>query len=103
MEHGTAQGLLIVSLTVKPGWEDEVDRWYVHDHIPEKLAIPGFVDAERYRSVTDDRRLLTVYELSDLRAADVRVPPTEWTTKVKEGWETVARGVWVPFPGDGRA
>jgi hypothetical protein len=33
--------------------------------------------------------------LSDVAGADVRVPPTEWTTRIKEGWETVERSVWV--------
>jgi hypothetical protein len=89
-------GLLIVSLQVKQGWEDEVNRWYDEQHIAEKLSIDGFLRADRYQGVSDPRRLLTVYEMTDTAAADVRVPPTEWTTRIKQGWESVDRSVWVP-------
>ncbi|MGE3588714.1 MAG: hypothetical protein AB7L17_13405 [Ilumatobacteraceae bacterium] len=86
---------MIVTLVARPGWEDEVDRWYDEDHIPEKMAIDGFVAAHRYRSRTRPREFLTIYEMSDVRAADVRVEPTEWTTRVKAGWESVSRSVWL--------
>ncbi|HXA31404.1 MAG TPA: hypothetical protein VNV87_04015 [Acidimicrobiales bacterium] len=88
------RALLWVTIDVREGWEDEVDRWYDEDHIPEKLAIDGFVRAHRYRSVDHPRRFVTLYELSDVGGADVRVPPTEWTTRIKEGWESVERSVW---------
>jgi hypothetical protein len=99
------KALLVVTLDVREGWEDEVDRWYREDHIPEKMAIDGFIDAHRYQSLDHPRRFVTIYELSEIAGADVRVPPTEWTTRIKEGWEAVERNVWVlrgsepPTPG----
>jgi hypothetical protein len=89
------KALLVVTLDVREGWEDEVQRWYDEDHIPEKMAIEGFVGAHRYQSLDHPRRVVTIYELSDVAGADVRVPPTEWTTRIKEGWEAVERSVWV--------
>jgi hypothetical protein len=89
------EALLIVSLVALPGWEDEVDRWYNEDHIPEKMGIDGFIGAHRYRSVIEPREFLTIYEMTTPTAADVRVEPTEWTTRVKQGWESVSRSVWL--------
>ena len=92
--HEKTRALLWVTIDVRDGWENEVDRWYDEDHIPEKLAIDEFIGAHRYRSVDHPRRFVTLYELSDVAGADVRVPPTEWTTRIKEGWESVERSVW---------
>jgi hypothetical protein len=46
------KGIMIVSSRPSdPAREDEYHDWYDHTHIPEILAIPGFVAARRYRAV----------------------------------------------------
>ena len=37
-------------------------RWHNAEHIPERLSIPGFLHARRYRSVTTPARFLMFYE-----------------------------------------
>jgi hypothetical protein len=41
--------LLVRSGPASPETEDEYNRWYTEVHIPELLAVPGFVAARRYR------------------------------------------------------
>jgi hypothetical protein len=48
--------------------EDAYDAWYRDKHIPELLAVPGFVSARRYRVHGDPadpsaHRYLAVYEI----------------------------------------
>lgn len=88
------QGLLVVRIDVAEGWEDELDRWYDEEHVPEKMGIDGFLSARRYRSTTDPRRNLVVYDLADPSAADIRVPATPWTLRIKESWAALDRGVY---------
>ena len=52
-----------------PGREAEFDSWYDEVHLPEVLAIPGFLSAQRYRlseqQMFPDQRYgwLAVYEI----------------------------------------
>jgi hypothetical protein len=50
-----------------PGREDEFNRWYDDVHLPEVLAVPGFVAGQRYAltglGAPDQRRYLCVYEI----------------------------------------
>ena len=43
-------GLLVVMVEVDPEHEDELNRWYDEEHIPEKLATLGFRSARRFVS-----------------------------------------------------
>ena len=54
-------GLLVVRVDVRPEDEDELNRWYDTEHVPERLALPGFRSAARYRSAERAGRYLAVY------------------------------------------
>jgi hypothetical protein len=47
---------------------DAYHRWYDETHIPEILAVDGFVAARRLRAADGDS-YLTVYEVDDVEAA----------------------------------
>jgi hypothetical protein len=42
------QNLLLVFTNAAAGREDEFHRWYDETHIPDVLAVPGVVSAQRY-------------------------------------------------------
>lgn len=42
--------LLVVVVDVLPEHEDEFNRWYDEEHIPQKRATPGFRSARAQRS-----------------------------------------------------
>jgi hypothetical protein len=44
----------------------EYERWYVTEHIPERLAVPGFRSARRYEAASGDRQFFTFYELDSV-------------------------------------
>jgi hypothetical protein len=43
--------------------EDEFNRWYFEEHIPERLACPGFISARRFIAVHGQPRYLALYEI----------------------------------------
>lgn len=43
--------LLLVSLSVPPGAEDDLHAWYAEEHTPMLLAVPGWRRSRRYRQV----------------------------------------------------
>jgi hypothetical protein len=47
---------------------DEFHGWYETDHIPARMALPGFRGARRYRALDGEPAYLAVYELDDLDA-----------------------------------
>jgi len=44
-------GLLMVYTDVAAEVEEEFNRWYNVEHIPERLSIPGVLNAARYVAV----------------------------------------------------
>lgn len=54
------RGLLLTLTEPPPAMEEEFNAWYDEEHIPERLAIPGFRSARRWVS---DRTYLATYEL----------------------------------------
>lgn len=41
----------LVLTNAAPGREDEFDRWYSEQHVPDVLRVPGVVSAQRFRRV----------------------------------------------------
>ncbi|AZG45808.1 DUF4286 family protein [Gordonia insulae] len=59
-----ARGMLIVES--RPSSEDrrdEFDEWYVEVHMPEVLALDGFVSARRFRPLDGDGPYVSVYDM----------------------------------------
>jgi hypothetical protein len=57
-------GLLFVVNEPSAAMEEELNAWYDTDHIPERMAIEGFLSAGRYVSADRERRYLALYDLS---------------------------------------
>ena len=85
------RGLLMVYVDVPTEHEDEFNRWYDAEHIPERLAIPGVLNAARYVAVRGGPKYLACYEID--RAATYHSErwqyhldhPTEWSQRMSPG------------------
>lgn len=42
---------------------DDYERWYMGEHIPERLAVQGFRTVRRYEAIDADRQFFTFYEV----------------------------------------
>lgn len=55
---------LVAFSNAAPGCEGEFNDWYDQQHMPDVLAIPGFISAERYVSVGEGRhKYMAIYEI----------------------------------------
>jgi hypothetical protein len=63
-------GMLFSQMNPPQGREEEFHAWYDQDHIPARMALPGFAQATRYRAVEGEPQHLAVYELDDLGALE---------------------------------
>jgi hypothetical protein len=72
-----------------PAWEAEFNDWYDQEHIPVRMAAPGFVSAQRYR--TGERGYLAVYEMDSPAALRtemyerIKTRPSERTRRMLAG------------------
>ena len=59
--------ILVVMMDVELGHEAEFDRWYNEEHLPERLEIPGYVSARRFKLEEGNGVLkyLCIWELED--------------------------------------
>ena len=84
-------GLLLVYSDVAPEHNEEYNRWYNEEHIPERLSIPGVLDAARYEATQGGPRYLAVYELGSYEAWHSEEwqkwlrEPTPWSRRMSPG------------------
>ncbi len=94
-----ATALLIVQVDIDPAREDEFNRWYDEEHVPDKLLSPGFYSARRFTHFSHPHRYLAIYEVEDgdtvTNAAYMSQPQTEWSASIMQAWREWDRNVWV--------
>ncbi len=59
--------VMVVMMDVDPEHEEEFNRWYDDEHLPERLEIPGYVSARRFKLQDGEGVLkyLCIWELED--------------------------------------
>jgi hypothetical protein len=47
-----ATGILLVNfLNVEPGAEDAVNKWFIEEHLPDLLALDGYINGQRFAAI----------------------------------------------------
>lgn len=82
-------------------YSDEYERWHTLEHVPERVASPGFVSGRRYAALNrHESGYLTLYELETLAAlhtpeyVDLQENPTPWSARMRPHFRNVLR---IPF------
>lgn len=59
--------IMVVMMEVDPEHDEEFNRWYNKEHLPERLEIPGYVSARRFKLEEGNGVLkyLCIWELED--------------------------------------
>lgn len=79
--------------------ETDYERWYMADHLPERVGTPGFRFGRRYLRLEGDRKYFTFYETdspSVLWSPDYLArlqEPTAWTRRVMPSFRNTIRTV----------
>lgn len=77
----------------------EHDDWHTHEHLAERLSIPGFVRGTRWVSMDEKSRYLVLYEVDELATlqSDAYLErlnnPSPWTSKMMRSYRRMTRGL----------
>lgn len=63
-------GLLVASFNYTNAPEDEFNDWYDQEHVPERLCIPGFLNATRWLGADDPKISVVTYDLDSIDVLD---------------------------------
>ena len=90
---------MLLSFDIAADAIEEHDRWHTHEHLPERLAIPGFRRGTRWIASGDGPRYMVIYEVESLAtlASDAYLArlnsPSPWTTKMMPHYIGMNRGL----------
>jgi hypothetical protein len=68
--------------------DEEFNAWYNTEHVPERMAVPGFLTARRYLVEGGPGRYMAHYDLDELGVlhaepyASISRNPTPWTRRI---------------------
>ena len=103
--------VLVVTMDVDPEDEAEFNKWYNEQHLPERMEIPGYVSARRFRLEEGEGALkyLCIWELEDgspLQSQmyqEQQADPTALYQRVNKTIKARTRGLYRQiFPETGR-
>lgn len=104
-------GLLCVMNDIAPACDRrDYEAWYQQDHVPDRLGIPGFLHARRYRRLNGPRaEFLTFYEtatpqvLCSAPYLKRLAEPTDWTARIMAHFRTMSRSICCTALDEGQA
>jgi hypothetical protein len=91
------EGALVIWNDVAPGSESELDHWQIKEHLPERLALPGFLRGRRYTADSGHPRYFTFYETASVETLGsppylARLnAPTPWSREIFALWRNTTR------------
>lgn len=95
------EGLLFVMMDIASEYDEEFNRWYNEEHLPERRSCAGFLSAKRYEAVEGSPKYLASYDLKGVdvlespsyRALTAEISP--WTKRIGSLLQAHARNVYV--------
>ncbi len=93
------KGMLLTSMDIDPANEADFNRWYDREHLEERVAIEGFLEARRYVAHTGSPKFLFLYSTKTIDVLDspayrARLAnPTPWSAKTMAGFKNMIRAV----------
>ena len=64
------KGMLLTSMDVDAAHEEDLNRWYDREHLEERVAIDGFLEARRYVAHAGSPKNLFLYSTSTIEVLD---------------------------------
>lgn len=90
---------MLLSFDVVPEAIDEHDRWHTHEHLPERLSIPGFRRGSRWVASEGEPRYMVLYEVESLQVLTSAAylarldQPSAWTARMMPHYRGMRRGL----------
>ncbi|MBR0699863.1 DUF4286 family protein [Bradyrhizobium sp. 62B] len=64
------KGMLLTSMNIDAADEDDFNRWYDREHLEERVAIEGFLEARRYVAHAANPKYLSLYSTETIDVLD---------------------------------
>jgi hypothetical protein len=93
------KGMLLTSMDIDPSDEAEFNRWYDREHLEERVAIEGFLEARRYVAHEGHPKYLCLYSTRTIEVLDSAAyraklaNPTQWSRKTMARFKNMIRAV----------
>lgn len=89
---------MLLSFDVAEEALSEHDHWHTHEHLPERLAIPGFLRGTRWVALRGAPRCCVLYEVAGLEVLNSVAylqrlnHPSPWTARMMPHYRGMRRG-----------
>ena len=93
------KGMLLTSMDIDAADDEDFNRWYDREHLEERVAIDGFIEARRYVARTGSPKYLCLYSTETLQVLDSPnyrarlASPTDWSKKTMARFKNMIRAV----------
>ena len=93
------KGMLLTSMDIDPKHEADFNRWYDREHLIERVAIDGFLEARRYVVRQGSPKYLCLYSTATFEVLDspayraALMNPTEWSKTNLARFENMIRTI----------
>ncbi len=106
MAEKKRRGLLLVMIDIDPEHEEEFNRWYTEEHLPERLECPGFLNGRRFIALEGSPKYLALYDLESPEVLQSEAykkiyGPSAWTQKISKHFVRSIRNVYVEIMPEG--
>src|SRR5438105_2899335 len=93
------KGMLLTSMDIDPADEPDFNRWYDREHLEERVAIEGFLEARRYVAHRGSPKYLCLYSTETFDVLDspayraALANPTAWSKTTMARFKNMIRAV----------
>jgi hypothetical protein len=93
------KGMLLTSMDIDPADEADFNRWYDREHLEERVAIQGFIEARRYVAHVGSPKYLCLYSTETIDVLDSPAyraklaNPTDWSKRTLARFKNMIRAV----------
>ncbi len=93
------KGMLLTSMDIDASDEAEFNQWYDREHLIERVAIGGFLEARRYVAHQGSPKYLCLYSTATFDVLDspeyrtALMNPTDWSKKTLARFKNMIRAV----------
>ena len=90
------KGMLLTSMNIDAVYEAEFNRWYDREHLEERVAIDGFLEARRYVAHDGNPKYLSLYSTETFEVLDspayrtALANQTAWSSFAAKGAATIS-------------
>jgi hypothetical protein len=85
------KGMLLTSMDIDAADEVEFNRWYDREHLEERVAIEGFLEARRYVAHEAQPKYLSLYSTATFEVLDSAAYRTALANQTKWSQENISR------------